>query len=132
MVYLKKFKTLWPLFMDGVHLLEPLWGGSLLFTTKFSEIPGTHFIDLGRMKGWVNLGATHWFWTQDPGLEIQHLNHWTIAWLLHLGLVNLHKPLRRSNSKKIKLHISNEYLKRYWIKMFLFSSFYLNTVIVLS
>ena len=30
--------------------LEPLQGGSLLFTTKFPEIPGTHFIDLGRMK----------------------------------------------------------------------------------
>ena len=30
---------------------EPLQGGSLLFTTKFPEIPGTHFIDLGRMKG---------------------------------------------------------------------------------
>ena len=37
--------------------LEPLWGGSLLFTTKFPEIPGTHFIDLGRIKGWVDLGA---------------------------------------------------------------------------
>ena len=31
--------------------LEPLQGGSLLFTTKFPESPGTHFIDLGRMKG---------------------------------------------------------------------------------
>ena len=31
--------------------LEPLRGGSLLFTTKFPEIPGTHFIGLGRMKG---------------------------------------------------------------------------------
>ena len=31
--------------------LEPLREGSLLFTTKFPEIPGTHFIDLGRMKG---------------------------------------------------------------------------------
>ena len=31
--------------------LEPLRAGSLLFTTKFPEIPGTHFIDLGRMKG---------------------------------------------------------------------------------
>ena len=30
--------------------LQPLQGGSLLFTTKFPEIPGTHFIDLGRMK----------------------------------------------------------------------------------
>ena len=44
--------------------LQPLWGGSLLFTNKFPEIPGTHFIDLGNMKGWVDLGATQWFWTQ--------------------------------------------------------------------
>ena len=31
--------------------LEPLRGGSLFFTTKFPEIPGTHFIDIERMKG---------------------------------------------------------------------------------
>ena len=31
--------------------LGPFRGGSLLFTTKFSEFPGTHFIDVGRMKG---------------------------------------------------------------------------------
>ena len=31
--------------------LVPLQGGSLLFTTKFPKIPGTHFIDLGKMKG---------------------------------------------------------------------------------
>ena len=31
--------------------LEPLRGGSLLFSTKSPEIPGTHFIDLGGMKG---------------------------------------------------------------------------------
>ena len=37
--------------------------GSLLFTTKFPEIPGTHFIDLGRMKGCVDFRATQWFWT---------------------------------------------------------------------
>ena len=46
--------------------LEPLRGGSSLFTTKFPEIPGTHFIDLGRMNGWVDLGDTQWFWTRDP------------------------------------------------------------------
>ena len=28
-----------------------LQGGSLRFTTKSPEIPGTHFISLGRMKG---------------------------------------------------------------------------------
>ena len=33
-----------------VSRLEPLPEGSLLFTTKFPEISGTHFTDLGRMK----------------------------------------------------------------------------------
>ena len=41
--------------------LEPLRGGSLLFTTNFPEIPVTDFIDHGRMKGSIDLGATHWF-----------------------------------------------------------------------
>ena len=31
--------------------LEPLRGGSLLFTTKFPEIHGTHFTDLGKITG---------------------------------------------------------------------------------
>ena len=31
--------------------VEPLRGGSLLFTTKLPEIPGTHFNNLERMKG---------------------------------------------------------------------------------
>ena len=32
-------------------------GSSLLFTTNFPDIPGTHFIDLSRMKGCVDLGS---------------------------------------------------------------------------
>ena len=35
----------------GSSRLEPLRGGSLPFTTKFPEIPGTQFIDLKRMEG---------------------------------------------------------------------------------
>ena len=41
-------------------------GGSLLFTTKFPEIPGTHFIDLRWMNPWVeshpvlNMGPLDW------------------------------------------------------------------------
>ena len=31
--------------------LEPLSGGGLLYNTKSPEIPGTHFINLGRMEG---------------------------------------------------------------------------------
>ena len=38
----------------------------LLLTTRFPEIPGTRFVNLGRMKGWVDLGATQRFWTLDP------------------------------------------------------------------
>ena len=45
--------------------LEPFWGGSLLYNTKFPEIPGTHFINLGKMKGWVDLAATQCFWPWD-------------------------------------------------------------------
>ena len=40
--------------MDGVQLPQGHWG-SLLFITKFSEIPGTHFIDLRRMKAELTL-----------------------------------------------------------------------------
>ena len=31
--------------------LEPFLGGSLFYNAKFPEIPGTHFINLRRMKG---------------------------------------------------------------------------------
>ena len=49
-----------------VSRLAPLRGSSLLFTTNSPEIPGSDFIDLGRMKSWVDLGDTRWFWTWDP------------------------------------------------------------------
>ena len=39
---------------------EPLLGESLPFTTKSPGVPGTHLVDLGRMKGLLKLGATHW------------------------------------------------------------------------
>ena len=55
--------------------LEPLRGGSLLFTTKFPEIPGTHFIDLGRMKAESILGSPSGFEHGTPGLGIQRPNH---------------------------------------------------------
>ena len=37
---------------------EPLRGGRLLFTTKFPDISGSHLMDLRRMKGRFDLGAT--------------------------------------------------------------------------
>ena len=46
--------------MDGVQLPQGYshFEEAVYFLPKFPEIPGTHFIDLGRMKGWVDLGAT--------------------------------------------------------------------------
>ena len=44
---------------------EPLRANILLFTNWYPGDPGTHFIDLGRMKGWVDLGATLPFWTRN-------------------------------------------------------------------
>ena len=66
-LFTKKTKTLWTIYGWGstASRLKPLRGGYLLFVTKFPEIPGTHFIDLGRMKGWVDFGATQWFWTWE-------------------------------------------------------------------
>ena len=58
--------------MDGVVLreclkaTEPLWGDSFFFTTKFLEIHGTHFIDLRKIKGCVDLRASLWIWTRGP------------------------------------------------------------------
>ena len=39
----KDFVALFHGWGSTVPSLEPLWGGSLLFTIKFPEIPGTHF-----------------------------------------------------------------------------------------
>ena len=59
--------------MDGIQL--PQRYSLFEEAVYFLPFPGTHFIDLGRMKGWVDLGATQWFWTRDPWMEIQRLNH---------------------------------------------------------
>ena len=45
---------------------EPLRRDSLLFTTQFPGVPGTHLIDFRRMKGRVDFVATQWFWTGNP------------------------------------------------------------------
>ena len=46
----------------------------LLSSQKF--LVYTHFIDLRRMKGWVNLG----FKRKTPGLGIQCLTHYAIVY----------------------------------------------------
>ena len=50
---LKKKNFMTPFYGWGsiASRLQPLQGGSLHFTTKIPEIPGTDFIHLRRMKG---------------------------------------------------------------------------------
>ena len=58
-VILPKYNSIFKRKKDSMALF--VWRGfnwlkagatwSLLFTTKFPKIPGTHFIDLGRVKG---------------------------------------------------------------------------------
>ena len=53
-IYILNLKKLYdPFLWMGFNCLkatESLRGGSLPFTIKFPEIPGTHLIDLGRMN----------------------------------------------------------------------------------
>ena len=55
-----KKKLYGPFFWMGFNCLKARATSrrQFTFTTKFPEISGTHFTDLGRMKGWVDLGAT--------------------------------------------------------------------------
>ena len=70
-VVLKNFKLYGHFFWWGstAPTLEPLRGGSLYFTTKIPQTPGIHFINLEKMKGWLNYAATKRLWAQDPWFE---------------------------------------------------------------
>ena len=59
--------------------LQLLREGSLLFTTQFPEIPGTHFIDSEGWKAESTSEPPSGFEHATPGLRIQRLNHWAIA-----------------------------------------------------
>ena len=52
--------------------LEPFWGGSLLYSTKFPDIPGTHSEG---WKGELTLEPPNGFEYGIPGLGIQHLKY---------------------------------------------------------
>ena len=73
--------------MDGVlKAKEPLRGGSLLFTTKFPGVPGTHLhlIKLGRVNGWVDLEATKWFWAWDIWIGNPLYSVYPLNWMIDL------------------------------------------------
>ena len=45
---------------------DPLRRDSSLFTIQFPGVPGTQPIDFGRMKDWMDLWASQWFWNREP------------------------------------------------------------------
>ena len=54
----KNIKLYGPFIWMGFNCLKstkPLWGDSLLLTTRSPGVHGTHTLDIRRMKGWVNL-----------------------------------------------------------------------------
>ena len=56
LLFSKKLWLLWIEF-NCVKTRKPLQGGTLLLTTKSPKVPGTHLIDLKRMKGWTDPGV---------------------------------------------------------------------------
>ena len=59
---------------------EALPGDSFLFTIQFPRVTCNQLIDLKKMKSWVDLGATQWFWTREFWKIIGFYSH--VAWLI--------------------------------------------------
>ena len=62
---LKLYDTFLWMGFNCLKAIDPLQGGSLLFSTQSLEVPGTHLINLRMMKGWIKLGADHGFLAED-------------------------------------------------------------------
>ena len=68
---IKNLKLYGPFFYgwgSTVSRLQPLQGGSLLFTIQFPEIPGTHFINLGSPRvhnnSTITMAVLSWNWSR--------------------------------------------------------------------
>ena len=69
-------------------------------TFKAPGVLVTHLPDLRGMKGWLDLGVTQWFWTQDSWIEnraLQPQGH--LEFFLYI-LLFLKNPLIKSNFMK--------------------------------
>ena len=53
----------------ALKAIEELQGDSLRLISESPGVPGTHLIDLRRMKDWDDPGATLWFWTFGPWIK---------------------------------------------------------------
>ena len=67
-IYYKKKTTLWLLFWMGFNCLKATATPRRHFTF-YHSVPRNFWCSFyrpGKDEGWVNLGATQWFWTRDP------------------------------------------------------------------
>ena len=83
--YLKSFKLYGPhlwIEFNCIEATEPLWGGSLLITTQFPEIPGTGLIGKRLKDEKLSQPWIHPVVLKTATLRTQHLNHEDIAQLL--------------------------------------------------
>ena len=97
--------------MNGVQVPQdyrPTKRRQLLFTTKFPEIPGTHLIDLGRMKGCFDLGVTRSFEHRTPGLGIQCLNYSLGHCSVYIKIYNIFYTFQQPSSENTQLKLKAE------------------------
>ena len=99
---------------------EPLRRDSLFFTARSPGVPGTHLTDLGRMKGWVDLGTTKWFWTQPLGhfqtiifkkTEIFQISYGFPALKIYQNLTNFYSHKRITKNKVFPVHCNFNFYK---------------------
>ena len=50
-IYNNRYGSFLQMVFDWLKVAALLQRGSLLFTTKFQEVPSTHWVDFGRMRG---------------------------------------------------------------------------------
>ena len=76
--YVKNFKLYGPYLWIGFNYIEAteqLWGGSLLITTQFPEIPGTDLIDKRLKDEKLSQPWIHPVVLRTTTLRTQHLNN---------------------------------------------------------
>ena len=83
---------LW-MWLNCLKATRPLQEDNLLLTTKSQGVPGTNFIDLGRMKSWDAPSGSE---PGTAGMGNQHSNklvgwHWIMHENVHFVLVSISK-----------------------------------------
>ena len=74
MMLLCIYNFMTPFFMMGCICLKAIQSQYEDTVYFLPEIPGTHQINLGRIKGWYEHEAIQWFWTSGSTLLLMNIN----------------------------------------------------------